>query len=31
LMADPSDGPASVLRTIRSGAHAGLQHPRSRP
>jgi hypothetical protein len=31
LMADPGDGPASVLRTIRSGARAGLQHPRSRP
>jgi hypothetical protein len=31
LMADRTDGPASVLRTIRSGARAGLQHPRSRP
>ena len=31
LMADPSDGPRSVLRTIESGRVAGLQHPRSRP
>jgi hypothetical protein len=31
LMADPSDGPRSVLRTIESGRRAGLQHPRSRP
>jgi hypothetical protein len=30
LLADPQDGPASVLRTIRSGARAGLQNPRSR-
>lgn len=31
LMSDPGDGPRSVLRTIRSGARAGMQHPRSRP
>jgi hypothetical protein len=31
LMADPGDGPRKVMGTIRSGARAGLQHPRSRP
>jgi hypothetical protein len=31
LMADPKDGPHKVIATIRSGARAGLQHPRSRP
>jgi Bifunctional DNA primase/polymerase, N-terminal len=31
LMADPNDGPRKVIATIRSGARAGLQHPRSRP
>jgi hypothetical protein len=31
LMADPSDGPRSVLRTIESGRRAGMQHPRTRP
>jgi hypothetical protein len=31
LMVDPADGAKSVIRTIRSGARAGLQHPRSRP
>jgi hypothetical protein len=31
LMADPTDGPRSVEKTIASGAKAGLQHPRSRP
>ena len=30
LMADPHDGPRAVLATIRSGARAGLAHPRSR-
>jgi hypothetical protein len=30
LMSDPQDGPRSVERTIASGAHAGLQHPRNR-
>jgi hypothetical protein len=30
LMTDPADGPRSVERTIASGAHAGLMHPRSR-
>jgi hypothetical protein len=30
LMADPKDGPRSVMRTIASGAQAGLQHPRNR-
>jgi hypothetical protein len=30
LMSDPQDGPRSVERTIASGAHAGLQHPRKR-
>jgi hypothetical protein len=31
LMADPDDGPCKVVATIRSGARAGLQHPRGRP
>ena len=31
LMADPGDGPRKVMATIRSGARAGLQHPRRRP
>jgi bifunctional DNA primase/polymerase-like protein len=31
LMTDPGDGPLRVMATIRSGARAGLQHPRSRP
>jgi hypothetical protein len=31
LMTDPTDGPRAVLATIRSGARAGLQQPRSRP
>jgi Bifunctional DNA primase/polymerase, N-terminal len=31
LMTDPNDGPRKVLATIRSGARAGLQHPRGRP
>jgi hypothetical protein len=31
LMADTTDGPNSVLRTIRSGARAGRRHPRRRP
>jgi hypothetical protein len=31
LMADPNDGPHRVMATIRSGASAGLQHPRGRP
>jgi hypothetical protein len=31
LMADPADGPRKVIATIRSGARAGLQHPRRRP
>jgi hypothetical protein len=30
LMTDPKDGPRKVLATIRSGARAGLLHPRSR-
>jgi hypothetical protein len=30
LMTDPNDGPRKVLATIRSGARAGLQHPRNR-
>jgi hypothetical protein len=30
LMTDPHDGPRKVEITIRSGARAGLQHPRSR-
>jgi Bifunctional DNA primase/polymerase, N-terminal len=30
LMSDPADGPRSVERTIASGAHAGMQHPRNR-
>jgi hypothetical protein len=30
LMSDPHDGPRSVMRTIESGARAGLQHPRNR-
>ena len=30
LMADPNDGPRSVMRTIASGARAGLAHPRIR-
>jgi Bifunctional DNA primase/polymerase, N-terminal len=30
-VADPKDGLRSVIRTIKSGARAGLQHPRSRP
>jgi hypothetical protein len=31
LMTDPTDGPRKTLATIRSGARAGLQHPRSKP
>jgi putative DNA primase/helicase len=31
LMSDPADGPRSVMATIRSGARAGMQHPRFRP
>jgi hypothetical protein len=31
LMTDPGDGPHKTLRTIESGARAGLQQPRSRP
>ena len=31
LMADPNDGPDKVIATIRSGARAGLRHPRRRP
>lgn len=30
LMTDPNDGPRSVMRTIASGARAGLAHPRTR-
>jgi hypothetical protein len=30
LISDPQDGPHKVLATIRSGARAGLQNPRSR-
>jgi hypothetical protein len=30
LMSDPKDGPRAVAATIRSGARAGLQHPRNR-
>jgi hypothetical protein len=30
LMADPDDGPRRVALTIRSGARAGMQHPRNR-
>ena len=30
LMTDPNDGPASVRRTIASGRHAGILHPRCR-
>jgi hypothetical protein len=30
LMTDPEDGPCAVLRTIASGAKAGLRFPRSR-
>jgi hypothetical protein len=30
LTTDPDDGPKKVIATIRSGARAGLQHPRSR-
>ena len=30
LMADPDDGPRAVMRTIASGARAGLAHPRTR-
>ena len=30
LMADPDDGPRAVMRTIASGARAGLAHPRKR-
>ena len=30
LMTDPNDGPRSVMRTIASGARAGMQHPRTR-
>jgi putative DNA primase/helicase len=30
LMTDPNDGPRKVELTIRSGARAGLQHPRTR-
>lgn len=30
LMTDPEDGPRKVISTIRSGARAGLQHPRNR-
>jgi hypothetical protein len=30
LLSDPQDGPQKVLATIRSGARAGLQNPRSR-
>jgi hypothetical protein len=30
LMADPDDGPRSVMLTIASGARAGMQHPRTR-
>ena len=30
LMSDPQDGPRSVTLTIRSGARAGLSHPRTR-
>jgi hypothetical protein len=29
-MADPGDGPRKVMATIRSGARAGLLHPRAR-
>jgi hypothetical protein len=31
LLADPADGPRSVMATIRSGARAGMQQPRTRP
>jgi hypothetical protein len=31
LMADLDDGPRKVIATIRSGARAGLRHPRRRP
>jgi hypothetical protein len=31
LMTDPADGPRKTMATIRSGARAGLLHPRSRP
>jgi Bifunctional DNA primase/polymerase, N-terminal len=30
LMADPDDGPRAVMRTIASGARAGMRHPRTR-
>ena len=30
LMSDPNDGPRKVELTIRSGARAGMQHPRTR-
>jgi hypothetical protein len=30
LMTDPDDGPRKTMATIRSGARAGLLHPRSR-
>jgi hypothetical protein len=30
LMTDPHDGPRSVMRTIESGARAGMLHPRNR-
>ena len=30
LMADPDDGPRAVMRTIASGARAGMAHPRNR-
>jgi hypothetical protein len=31
LMTDPDDGSRKTMATIRSGARAGLQHPRSKP
>jgi hypothetical protein len=30
LMTDPEDGPRAVLRTIQSGANAGMRYPRDR-